>query len=296
VVKLWIRARDLTDRPQNMWIIDFGTDIPLEAAEKYEMPITYVKNNVKPKRDKASSKKNKKEWWLFEGRRTSMRNSLFSLDRYIATPLVGKHRLFRWYSTTTIPDARVIVIARDDDYSLGVLHSKIHELWSLNRVKVRHGVGNDPTYNVSICLASFPFPWLPGTEPAEAENERVAEIARWARELVRWRQAWLNPPREGMYAGLGNAYEKMLKKRTLTNLYNGLVTYRQTVKSGQRFLQTNFDKATRKSVSRDQIQELDDIHTALDTAVLDAYNWPHHLTDEEILEHLLTLNLKRAKA
>ncbi len=33
-----------------------------------------------------------------------------------------------------------------------------------------------------------------------------------------------------------------------------------------------------------------------DTAVLDAYGWPHSLSDEEILEHLLALNLERAAA
>ncbi|VAW31144.1 hypothetical protein MNBD_CHLOROFLEXI01-3083, partial [hydrothermal vent metagenome] len=54
------------------------------------------------------------------------------------------------------------------------------------------------------------------------------------------------------------------------------------------------DKVTRKSVGRSDIQELDDIHTALDNAVLDAYGWPHTLNDEEILEHLLALNLERA--
>ncbi len=98
---------------------------------------------------------------------------------------------------------------------------------------------------------------------------------------------------------MGDAYEKMLKKRTLTNLYNGLVYYRQTVKSatrqpGNHFMQAEFDKVTRRSVTREQIQELDDIHTALDHAVLDAYGWPPTLTDEEILEHLLALNLERA--
>ena len=55
------------------------------------------------------------------------------------------------------------------------------------------------------------------------------------------------------------------------------------------------EKETRKSVSRDEVQELDDIHTALDRAVLDAYGWPYNLTDEEILERLLELNLERAK-
>jgi hypothetical protein len=60
----------------------------------------------------------------------------------------------------------------------------------------------------------------------------------------------------------------MLKKRTLTNLYNGLQYYRQTAVTGGLFLQSEFDKVTRKSVGRAAIEELHDIHTALDTAVL----------------------------
>ncbi|MCO5185975.1 MAG: hypothetical protein M9965_18825, partial [Anaerolineae bacterium] len=75
---------------------------------------------------------------------------------------------------------------------------------------------------------------------------------------------------------------------------NGLVYYRETVKAGKLFMQDEFDKVTRRSVSRSAIQELDDIHTALDHAVLDAYGWPHDLSDEAILEQLLALNLERA--
>ena len=44
-----------------------------------------------------------------------------------------------------------------------------------------------------------------------------------------------------------------------------------------------------------KIQEPDDIHQALDAAVFDAYGWPHDLSDEEILERLLALDLERAK-
>ena len=82
-------------------------------------------------------------------------------------------------------------------------------------------------------------------------------IAQAARELVEKRDNWLNP--EG-------ASEKELKKRTLTNLYNRRPTW------------------------------LDLAHRKLDEAVLDAYNWPHTLTDHQILEHLLALNLQRAQA
>ena len=35
-------------------------------------------------------------------------------------------------------------------------------------------------------------------------------------------------------------------------------------------------------------------HTKLDEAVLDAYGWPHDLSDEEILARLVQLNLERA--
>lgn len=55
-------------------------------------------------------------------------------------------------------------------------------------------------------------------------------------------------------------------------------------------------KETKGIISLEQIDELDHIHNTLDRAVLDAYGWPHHLTDEQILERLLALNLERAAA
>jgi hypothetical protein len=39
---------------------------------------------------------------------------------------------------------------------------------------------------------------------------------------------------------------------------------------------------------------LDLAHQQLDRAVLDAYGWPHDLSDDEILPRLLELNLARA--
>ena len=76
-----------------------------------------------------------------------------------------------------------------------------------------------------------------------------------ARELVRLRDNWLNPP------GLAEAE---LKKRTLTNLYNQRPTW------------------------------LEQAHARLDQAVLAAYGWPAGVEAGEILERLLGLNLERA--
>jgi hypothetical protein len=144
------------------------------------------------------------------------------------------------------------VFARDDDYFFGILQSRPHEIWSLIKGG-RHGVGNDPIYNLGRCFETFPFPWPPGKEPTG--DPRIQAIVTAARELVEKRDAWLNPP------GLS---EKELKQRTLTNLYNKRPTWLALA------------------------------HEKLDTAVFVAYGWPHDLTDEQILERLLALNLERA--
>jgi hypothetical protein len=101
-----------------------------------------------------------------------------------------------------IPDARVIVIAREDDYSFGVIHSKPHEVWSL-RMGAKHG-GERPTYNVTTCFETFPFPWNPGEEPTDHPTYFAVSAA--AQQLHVERDAWLNP------LALS---EKALQRRTL---------------------------------------------------------------------------------
>ena len=64
-----------------------------------------------------------------------------------------------------------------------------------------------PRYTPTSTFETFPFPWPPGKEP---ENSQQAEsIAEAARELVRQRDNWLNPP---------DASPEALSKLTLTNL------------------------------------------------------------------------------
>lgn len=90
----------------------------------------------------------------------------------------------------------------------------------------------------------------------EPKNREVAAIASAAKELVEQRDRWLNAE------GLSKAETK---KRTLTNLYNQRPTW------------------------------LELAHKKLDDAVFAAYGWENTLSDEEILERLLALNLEKAK-
>lgn len=250
VVRPWVNGLDITRRPRNMWLIDFGVDTPEEEASLYELPFQHVLTNVKPTRLESKREAYKERWWIHMEARPGLREATSGLHRFIVTTAVSKHRLFVWIEQPTIPDQQLIVITRDDDYFFGVLHSKLHELWAL-----RQGTSLEdrPRYTPTTTFETFPFPWPPGAEPTQ--NPLVQAIAAAAKELVAKRDNWLNPP---------GADETELKQRTLTNLYNRRPTWLQLA------------------------------HHKLDEAVFAAYGWPPSLTDDEILERLLALNLERA--
>lgn len=209
VVRPWVNGEDVTGRPRGRWIIDFPPGTLREVAELHEAPFEYVLAHVRPFREAArSTERGREQWWIHAAPRPAMRRALGGLSRFIVTPRVAKHRLFQWIEPPTLPDVRLFVFARDDDYFFGVLHSRLHELWTLE-LSSRHGVGNDPTYNNTTCFLTFPLPWPPGEEPADSPLVRA--IAEKARLLHERREGWLNP--EGPLVA-------DLRQRTLTNLYN----------------------------------------------------------------------------
>lgn len=255
VVRSYIRTTDLTDRPRSAFIIDFGIEMDETVAAFYELPFDYIKKNVAPYREKArSGNATGVKWWRFQRPRPELRQWLNQASRTIATPRTSKHRFFVWLDSNIVPDTRVYVIASESDYFMGCVSSKLHETWTL-ATGAKHGVAGDPSYIKEACFDTFPFPYSPGTEPTEAESPIVHAIAAAARELVRLRDAWLNPP---------NASDEDLKTRTLTKLYNARPEW------------------------------LANAHRALDVAVFAAYGWPADLTDQEILKRLLALNHERA--
>ena len=65
VVKPWINAIDITRRPRNKWIIDFGVNLPNSEAAKYIHPFEHVKTYVKPQRDKVKRKRRREKWVAF---------------------------------------------------------------------------------------------------------------------------------------------------------------------------------------------------------------------------------------
>ena len=209
VVRPWVNGLDVTRRPRDMFIVDFGVSMSEADASLYEKPFEYVKKHVKPERE--ASRTTRGEWWLHERPRPDLRAAVDPLPRFIVTPTVAKYRLFVWLEHPTLADHQVIAIARADDYFFGVLHSRAHELWSL---RMGTSLEDRPRYTPTTTFETFPFPWPPGQEPTD--DPKVQAIAEAARALVEKRDAWLNP------AGATTA---ALAKRTLTNLYNDRPTW-----------------------------------------------------------------------
>ncbi len=183
----------------------------------------------------------------------------------------------------------VYSIARADDTTFGILHSRFHELWSL---RLGTSLEDRPRYTPTTTFETFPFPagLTPrdtatspghGSPPCLAGSIAAENIAAAARRLDELRNIWLNPPEwvdwvrtpEEEQAGFPArpvakaGHEVELKRRTLTHLYNQRPAW------------------------------LDHAHRALDNAVAAAYGWADYtpdMPDEEILRRLLALNLERS--
>ena len=279
VVLPWINGIDVVRRPRDYWIIDF-TGMSEPAAALYEAPFQYVIEHVKKYRKEQAHKSSKETWWLHQRPRFAFRAAMVDRKKYVATARVAKHRVFIWTNSIVVPDSQVVAIARDDEATFGILHSRFHESWTLG-LCTWLGVGNDPRYTPTTTFETFPFPeGLTPNIPAKdyASDPRAIAIAKEAKRLDELRNAWLNPPDlidivpevvPGYPDRILPKNEKAaaeLKKRTLTNLYNA------------------------------RPQWLADAHGDLDAAVAAAYGWPADISDDDALAKLLELNLCRAAA
>ena len=232
VLKPWVNGMDLARRPGGKWIVDFGWTMSDADAALYEEPFQWIKEHVYPMRSTVRRKAHRERWWRHGDPRPGMWEALSGLSRYIATPRVAKYRLFVWLDARVCPDSATIAIARDDDTTFGILHSRFHELWSL---RLGTSLENRPRYTPSTTFETFPFPaGLTPNVPASnyAATPRATAIAEAAQRLVELRDRWLNPPEwvnwvDEPVAGYPKRLvprdentTKALKKRTLTNLYN----------------------------------------------------------------------------
>lgn len=292
VLAPWSNGLNILRRAPAKWIVDFGCSMEEKEAQLFAGPYEYAREHVLPKRADVKRKGHRLYWWRHGETRPGMRAAIASLPRYIAIPRVAKHLVAVWLDRKVLPDCQLVVVARSDDTTFGVVNSRFHRLWSL---ALCSALEDRPRYTPSTTWSTYPFPAAIAptitanneTEVAESgailpaglsgsAKEHAAAIAAAAFDLNRLRDNWLNPgekvepivdwsgypPRHQARPG----FETVVKKLTITRLYNAAPTWLRAA------------------------------HEAIDQAVAAAYGWDDYsaqTTDEEILRRLLDLNLSR---
>ncbi len=316
LIRDYRNGRDMTEKPRGVLVIDaFGLSAE-QLRQQHPAVYQWLLDNVKPERDQNNRESRRKNWWLFGETNPKLRKQLAGLPRYIATVETSKHRTFQFLDASILPDNKLIAIALDGAFSLGVLSSHLHACWALATGSWL-GVGNDPVYVKSRCFETFPFPdedtgltpqlherigalaeqidahrkrvlapapsaLTPALSQGEREQDRVpAPLALALALSQREREQDPLPAPKPAPACLATPAPPL----TLTGLYNVLAALRE----GRAL--TAKEKAIH---THGLVGVLRELHGELDAAVLAAYGLPEAASTDDILAHLVQLNTQRA--
>lgn len=261
-VRDYRNGRDLADRPRGLQAIDFFGWGEAEARRHHPLLFQHLLESVKPERDRNNRASYRDNWWVFGEPRRDLREALEGLDRYIVTVETAKHRWFRFMDAATLPDNKLVVIASDDPFVLGVLSSRQHRAWFAANAGRIGEYEREAVYVKGVCFDAFPFP-----DPNAA---LAAEIGMLAEELDAVRARALSDN----------------DSLTMTGLYNARAwTGRaEPLSDGERDV-----------YEQGRVGIIDHLHQRLDQLVSRAYGWPDDLTDSQIVDRLIGLNQLKAE-
>lgn len=282
----YLNTLDVTRRNRHVWIIDYPINLNEFDAALYEAPFQFVRQHVLPLRQDHREQVQRSAWWRLARPCADLKDAIANLPRFLVTTVVSKYRLFAWIQPPANPDHQLVVFANDHDYLLGLLQSRVHEVWAL-KLGTRHETR--PRYTPTTSFETFPFP-VPSSEQESA-------IATAAKELDALRTSWLNPPewtREeilefpGSVDGPWARYVSDADERDI-----GTVRYPRLVPKDDKAAE-QLAKRTLTNLYNERPTWLDLAHRKLDEAVFAAYGWEPTLSDDEILTCLLAQNHLRA--
>ncbi|MEZ5607967.1 MAG: type IIL restriction-modification enzyme MmeI [Burkholderiaceae bacterium] len=324
VLRPYANASDLTRRSRDEWLIDF-TGLDEHEAALFEGPFSVVSTVVKAERAKKREPYLLKKYWLHKRSSPEMRAAIAPILRFVATPMVSKYRLFVWLPKIRIPENAAIVIARADDTTFGILHSRFHELWSL---RMGTSLEDRPRYTPTTCFETFPFPagltpadtahqrteaveggalipaglpeeFKPNRAPAPVHKAQIAinnvvirdaaiAIAQAAQRLDSLRRNWLNPPE----------WTRTVPEVVPLGMDHSPYPDRIEPRPGLSEADAKaLQKRTLTNLYNQRPAWLAQAHAALDAAVAAAYGWADYtpaMPDDETLRRLLVLNRERA--
>ena len=199
VVLPYLRGNDLLSNHRGAptdYVIDFQSMSILEARS-YSKVFDHIEENVLPFRiTKAAEEQARNEaalaedpdarqnhnykhalsrWWLHHSRRVGLREVIYDdgLMRYIITSRTNLYQIFEFICLDIIISDGLQAFPFHDDYTFGILQSRVHCLWWQVLGGSRGTLNPRPTYVPKI-FETFPFPQF----PAQAHVKAVADTSK----------------------------------------------------------------------------------------------------------------------
>ncbi|MGJ8667544.1 MAG: DNA methyltransferase [Patiriisocius sp.] len=254
VLKPFLIGRELVasvNSQPNRFVIDFtGKDV-IESAT-YKSLFEIVKNKVQPIREKkaidqqeknqAALEKNEKaktnkhhinfynKWWLLSYGREDMLDAISKTKRYIACSRVSARPIFEFVSSKINPNDALMVFNFQDDYTFGIIQSRIHIIWYQEKCSTMKG---DPRYTPNTIWDTFPFPQKPTLNQVKKVSKAAITLRLKRNEMMKRHQFTLRDiyrileepgsnPLKDLHTALDNAvleaYGFNRKKDVLTQL------------------------------------------------------------------------------
>lgn len=152
------RLAVVAEAPAESWQIDFPPHFTDQEAALYEAPFARLGGP-----------------WRNPHLNPDLRRALARLSRYLVMPADAEAPDWLWVEEDLLPDVSLVVVAREDDFTHGVLASVVFSAWH---------AAHRAAMSADAVVASFPFPWPPATPlgalTREQEEQRHA-VARAAR-------------------------------------------------------------------------------------------------------------------
>ena len=258
-IRHYRNGKDLTGSPRDVMVIDlYGLTLD-QVRTNFPEVFQWISDRVKPERDQNPRPSRRENWWIFGEPISTFRPALRDLHRYISTVETSKHRFFVFLDADILPDNRLVNFALEDAYFLGVLSSVIHTSWTL---RAGGTLEDRPVYTKTRCFDPFPFP--------SCSEAQKASIRSHAEELDAHRKR----------------QQELFPNLKMTDMYNVL----EKLRAGE-----PLEEREQEVYEEGLVAVLREIHDRLDASVAEAYGWPATMTNDEILQRVVTLNAERVR-
>ncbi|HET6250963.1 MAG TPA: DNA methyltransferase [Tepidisphaeraceae bacterium] len=181
------------DGRPDRYVLDFGQRNQMEATA-YPGAFQWVRANVLPDREKKASegvdadgkmrshhKGFLARWWQLSFGRQELVSLIAELPRYIVCSLVTKRAIFEFVDSSIRPSNLLQVFTFADDYTFGVLQSRVHWTWF---VQQSSKLKSDYRFGENI-WHTFPWPQSPTSKQINAVASAAVAVRRVRAEAVK---------------------------------------------------------------------------------------------------------------